>query len=88
MKLRHAVVLVLATLGAAFALNPSAERHRDAVRRSVADSSPIAGALGVGKLTAFVSTYRSLGVVSYTAIDDHVVSVGAFGVVHVRPLVP
>ena len=37
---------VLALLVAAFALNPSADRHREVVKATVAERSPIAGALG------------------------------------------
>ncbi|CAN7501047.1 hypothetical protein [Rhizobacter sp. LjRoot28] len=78
------LIVVLAALVAAFALNPSAERHRSEVRDAVAERSPVAGLLGVGALTAFVSTYHPLGVASYTTVNDRVVSVGAFGVVYVR----
>ena len=88
MKPIRVLAVVAVALVAAVVLNPSAERHRDAVRRSVADSNPLAGALGLGKVTAFVSTYHSLGVASYTTVDKHVLSVGVFGYVHVRPLVP
>jgi len=76
--------LVLAGLVVvAFVTNPSPERHRAKVRQAIAERSPIAGALGVGALTAFVSTYHPLGLASYTTVDDRVVSVGAFGYVHV-----
>ncbi|MBI5256257.1 MAG: hypothetical protein HY855_07155 [Burkholderiales bacterium] len=73
-----AVVIVLA-----FATNPSAERHRANIKAAVADRSPLAGALGIGALTAFASTYHPLGVASYTTVNDKVVSVGAFGTVFV-----
>lgn len=78
------LIVVLAALVAAFALNPSAERHRSEVRDAVAERSPVAGLLGVGALTAFVSTYHPLGVASYTTVNDRVVSIGAFGIVYVR----
>lgn len=78
------LIVVLAALVAAFALNPSAERHRSEVREAVAERSPVAGLLGVGALTAFVSTYHPLGVASYTTVNDRVVSIGAFGIVYVR----
>jgi len=81
-----ALVVVAVTLAAAFVLNPSPERHRDAIKQAVGERSPIAGALGLGALTAFTSNYRTLGVASYTMVNERVVSIGAFGLVHVRNL--
>lgn len=74
-------VVAVAVTAAAFALNPSPEQHRDKIRAAVAERSPLAGALGVGALTAFASTYHPLGVASYTTVNGQVVSIGAFGVV-------
>ena len=76
-----AVIGVLSVLVLALALNPSAEQHRAQIKATIAERSPIAGALGIGALTAFTSTYHSLGVASYTTANDKTVSVGAFGVV-------
>jgi hypothetical protein len=76
-----AVIGVLSVLVLALALNPSAEQHRAQIKATIAERSPIAGALGIGSLTAFTSTYHSLGVASYTTGNDKTVSVGAFGVV-------
>lgn len=81
-------VVASAVTAAAFLLNPSPEQHRDQIRKSVADRSPIAGALGLGVLTAFTSTYHPLGVASYTTVNERVVSVGAFGMVFVLPPAP
>lgn len=67
----------------AVALNPTPERHREKIRTAVAERSPLAGALGVGALTAFVSTYHSFGVASYTTVKDRTVSVGLMGMVFV-----
>lgn len=78
-------VIASALTAAAFLLNPSPEQHRDEIRAAVADRSPIAGALGLGVLTAFTSTYHPLGVASYTTVNERVVSVGAFGMVFVLP---
>ncbi|MCW5660441.1 MAG: hypothetical protein KIT60_22275 [Burkholderiaceae bacterium] len=75
-------------LALAFVLNPSAQKHRDAIRAAVKDRSPLAGALGVGALTAFTSTYQSWGVCSFTTVNDRTISIGAFGLVHVRDVVP
>lgn len=78
-------VIASALTAVAFLLNPSPEQHRDEIRAAVADRSPIAGALGLGVLTAFTSTYHPLGVASYTTVNERVVSVGAFGMVFVLP---
>ena len=74
-------------LALAFVLNPTAQKHREAIRVAVKDRSPVAGALGVGALTAFTSTYQSWGVCSFTTVNDRTISVGAFGIVHVRDVV-
>jgi hypothetical protein len=77
--------VVLAVLAvAALALNPSAEKHRSTIKASVSDRSPIAGALGLGALTAFASNYHSYLLYSTTTVNDKVVSVGAFGMVFAR----
>ena len=73
-----AIVLVIAAL-----TNPTAEQHRDAIRKAVAERSTLERILGVGVLTAFASSYRSLGIASYTVVNERTVSVGAFGIVHV-----
>jgi hypothetical protein len=73
-----------ALFGAAVLLNPSPERHRLKIRQAIAERSPLAGALGIGALTAFTSTYHSLGVASYTEAGERVVSYGFLGMVFVR----
>lgn len=72
----------------AFVLNPSAERHRSAIKDAVAERSPIARTLGIGALAAFTSTYHSWGLFSYTTVNGRVASIGVFGIVHVRDLLP
>lgn len=69
-----AALVVLAVL-----LNPSPDSHRARIRQAIGERSPVAGALGLGALAAFTSTYHSLGVVSYTTSGDRTLSVGAFG---------
>jgi hypothetical protein len=76
-------VVAAAVTAAAFVFNPTPEQHREKIRQAVAERSPIAGALGIGSLTAFVSTYHPLGVASYTTVDGRAVSVGALGMVFV-----
>lgn len=71
-----AALVVLAVL-----LNPSPERHRERIRQAIGERSLLAGALGLGSLAAFASTYHSLGLGSYTTAGDHTLSVGAFGMV-------
>jgi len=74
-------VVAAAVTAATFLLNPSPEQHRARIRETVAERSPLAGALGMGALTAFASTYHSLGVASYTTVNERVASVGALGMV-------
>lgn len=83
-RLRNLLVAALVLIALAFALNPSGEQHRAKIRAAVADRSPLAGALGVGALTAFASEYHSIGIASWTTAGDRTLSVGAFGIVIVR----
>lgn len=72
-----------AATAAAFLLNPSPDRHRERIAETVAERSPLAGALGIGALKAFASEYHSLGVASYTTVNEQTLSVGALGLVFV-----
>lgn len=67
----------------ALVLNPSPERHRQKIKDTMGQRSPVARALGMGSLAAFASNYHSLGLASYTTAGDRTLSVGAFGVVYV-----
>lgn len=78
-------ITALVVVALASWLNPTPEQHREEIRRAIAERSPVAGMLGLGALTAFTSNYHPLGVASYTTVNGRVVSVGAFGVVFVRP---
>ncbi len=82
-KLLSSIIGFLLLIIIALALNPSGERHRSALREAVSDRSPIAGALGLGALTSLVTEYHSIGIASYTVLDDAVMTVGALGLVHV-----
>jgi len=82
------LLVVAALLVAAFLLNPTPEQHRAKIRSVVSERSLVAKAFGVGALTAFVSSYTSLGVASYTTVNGRTVSIGAFGLVYVRELAP
>lgn len=72
-----------AALLLALVLNPSPERHRQKIKDTVGQRSPVARVLGVGSLAAFASNYHSLGLASYTTAGDRTLSVGAFGLVYV-----
>lgn len=77
------VIVTAAALALAFALNPSPEKHREKIKQVIADRSQIERVLGIGQLTSFVSQYHSLGVASYTTVNDKLTSAGAFGLVFV-----
>lgn len=77
------VIAVVFALAMAVIMNPSPERHRAMIKASVSERSPLAGMLGVGSLTAFVSSYHSIGVASYTIASERVITVGMFGMVFV-----
>jgi LytS/YehU family sensor histidine kinase len=74
-----AVVLVLA-----YFFNPTPEQHREKIKQVVSERSQIEQVLGIGSLSAFVSKYHSLGVASYTTVNDRVSSIGVLGMVFVR----
>lgn len=78
-----AVAMTGAIVVAAIALNPSAQKHRDQIKESIAERSPLAEVLGVGALAAFASNYHSIGVASYTSIRGKTVSFGFLGMVFV-----
>ena len=82
------IIVFLAALLAAMALNPSDAKHRAAIRAAVAEQSPIAGALGLGALRAMTVEYHSYGIFSYTTFDDAVISIGTLSQVHVRKEAP
>jgi hypothetical protein len=77
-------IAALLVVAAAYATNPSPDRHAEAIRAAVKAERPIAGALGLGHLEAFRADYHDLGIASYTSLDGEVRSYGAFGLVHVR----
>ena len=77
-----------AVVALAFVLNPTPEQHRTKIRQAISERSLVAKALGVGAITAFASSYSSLGVASYATVNGRTVSIGAFGMVYVRDLAP
>lgn len=71
-----AVAVVLA-----FVLNPSPDQHREKIKAAIAARSQLEKVLGIGQLTSFASRYHSLGIASYTTVNDKLTSIGAFGLV-------
>ena len=83
MRAVHYALAIAIAVAAAALLNPSADRHRAKLKKAVAERSQLAALLRLGDLAAFVSTYHSMGVVSYTTANNKVLTVGAFGYVYV-----
>lgn len=79
-------LVTAAVFVAAIALNPSADKHREKIKQAMSERSPVAGALGLGHLAAFVSNYHSIGVASYTTANGKTLSWGAFGMVFVNSM--
>jgi uncharacterized membrane protein len=77
------LVIVVIAAALAFLLNPSPEKHRAEIRKAMAERSEIAKVFGIGSITAFASTYHSLGIASYTTVGDKKISFGMFGMVFV-----
>ncbi|MDP2881181.1 MAG: hypothetical protein Q8N89_06325 [Azonexus sp.] len=77
------VIVTAGVIALAFALNPSPEKHRDKIKQVIAERSQIERVLGIGHLTSFVAQYHSLGVGSYTTVNDKITSAGTFGLVFV-----
>ncbi|MGB4063053.1 MAG: hypothetical protein WBK19_04445 [Azonexus sp.] len=83
LKSMKTLIAVALAIALAFALNPSAEKHRDKIKTAIAERSQVERVLGIGHLTSFVSQYHSLGVASYTTVNEKVTSIGVFGMVFV-----
>lgn len=77
------LIAVAVTAVVAVALNPTPEQHRAKIKTVISERSPMAGLLGLGSLAAFASAYHSVGVASYTVVNERTVSIGAFGAVFV-----
>jgi len=79
--LTRSLIAVAAALALAFALNPSPDKHREKIKETIAGRSQLERVFGIGQLTSFASKYHSLGVASYTTVNDKLSSYGAYGVV-------
>ena len=81
-KLR-ALLILAALLFLAVVLNPGPEKHRARISEVIAQRSQLERLLGIGQLTSFASRYHSLGLASYTTVNDKITSFGACGMVFV-----
>ena len=77
------LIVTAGVIALAFPLNPSPEKHREKIKQVIAERSQVERLLGIGHLTSFVSQYHSLGIGSYTTVNDKITSTGAFGMVFV-----
>jgi hypothetical protein len=75
------VVLVAAVLLAV--TNPTAEQHRESIAADFSARRPLAGAVGLGAVSAHFSERHSFVFGSYTTEGDEVVSIGLLGMVWV-----
>lgn len=80
-KATRIAIAVAVAFVLAIVLNPSPEKHREKIKEAVAARSQLERVLGIGHLTSFVSRYHSLGIGSYSTVNEKVISVGAFGIV-------
>ena len=83
---RSPLLGLLVVLGIAILLvvtNPSAESHRKAIAADFAAERPLAGAVGLGTLTAQLPEYHSAVLGSYTTAGDEITSIGLLGMVWV-----
>ena len=78
------LLIIVALLALAFVLNPSADRHREVIKKTIAERSQVEKIFGIGHLTAFASTYHNVWIGSYTTIDGEVQSIGVFWIVFVK----
>jgi lipopolysaccharide export LptBFGC system permease protein LptF len=84
---RTTIVTALVAVGltaVACQLNPTAEQHRARIRAAVVSDNPLIGRLGYGAYTAFKANYHSVGIASITTSGDHLLSIGALGMVYVN----
>ena len=83
--LKATLILVVA-VALGFVLNPGPEAHREKLKAEIAARSQLAGLLGINRLAAVASTYHTLGLASYSTLNDRLVSYGAYGIVFIPNL--
>lgn len=84
MRAYRGTFIVVGLVALAVVSNPGKARHGAAIQSDMQKRHPVASLLGAGRLASAVADYHSLGVASYTTIDDKVATVGAFGFVVAR----
>ena len=83
LKSLMSLVVVLMLVALAAVTNPSPDRHRAQLESTLSERSLLSKALNLGALAAFAANYHSLGVASYTKVNEKVATVGAFGLIYV-----
>ncbi len=84
--MKHIISMVVLVLGGAALLNPSEDRHEDAIVAQYKAQNPISGALGVGHVLAEATTYHNYVFFSTTTIGEEKISTGYVGRIDVRSL--
>jgi hypothetical protein len=80
------IVIALLVLAVLLAVtNPSAEQHRKAIAGEFSERRPLAGAVGIGAISAQLTEMHSFVLGSYMSEGDEVVSIGMLGMVWVLP---
>jgi hypothetical protein len=77
------IIIVLLVAILLSVTNPSKEAHREAIGREYGREHPVAGAVGLGAISAEAPTYHSFVLGSYTTVGDSITSIGALGMVQV-----
>ena len=86
MKQLFSMLLVLVVLGGAALLNPSEDRHRDAIVAQYKKENPLSGRFLVGDALARMTTYHNYVLFSTTTIGEDKISTGYVGLVDVHSL--
>lgn len=82
-KITYAPLIAALVIVLAFILNPSPEKHREKIKDRVGERSLLDRTFRVGQFIAFASTYHSLGLASYTTVNERTTSIGFMGLVFV-----
>jgi hypothetical protein len=83
LKITYAPIIAAIVIVLAFIFNPSPDKHREKIKDLVSERSLLNRTFQVGQFIAFASTYHSLGVASYTTVNEKTTSIGFMGMVFV-----